>query len=240
MLFVGDDWAEDHHDVEVVDEDGQVLARRRVPDGLDGIAVLHALIGEHLPEGWADWEPAQVAGMVKVGIETDRGPWVAALAATGYEVFAIKSTISAAADERAPLQIPTSPPWTNREVPSELQGQWIGARGAAWLSVRRLVVVGLLDGELGRRVCLQAFVRDGRAGADRPAVSAVFKPLESTIEGRESVPQTSGHGVVDALFSQWLRRISHVARLAVGLTVVRLGRVEVGQQLLHPRPLRVQ
>ncbi len=27
--------------------------------------------------------------MVKVGIETDRGPWVAALVATGYEVFAI-------------------------------------------------------------------------------------------------------------------------------------------------------
>jgi transposase len=27
--------------------------------------------------------------MVTVGIETDRGPWVAALVATGYEVFAI-------------------------------------------------------------------------------------------------------------------------------------------------------
>ena len=89
MLLVGDDWAEDHHDVEVVDDDGQVLARRRLPNGLDGIAVLHALIGEQLPEGWADWEPAQVAGMVKVGIETDRGPWVAALVAAGYEVFAI-------------------------------------------------------------------------------------------------------------------------------------------------------
>ncbi len=38
MLFVGDDWAEDHHDVEVVDDDGQVLARRRLPEGLDGIA----------------------------------------------------------------------------------------------------------------------------------------------------------------------------------------------------------
>jgi hypothetical protein len=64
--------------------------------------------------------------------------------------------------------------------------------------------------------------------------------LESTIEGRESVPRTSGHGVVDALFSQWLRRVSHVARLAFGLTVIRLGRVEGGQQLLNPRPLRVQ
>jgi transposase len=89
MLFVGDDWAEDHHDVEIVDDTGRVLARRRLSEGLDGITRLHALVGEHLPEGWADWDPAEVAGLVKVGIETDRGPWVTALVATGYEVFAI-------------------------------------------------------------------------------------------------------------------------------------------------------
>ena len=46
MLFVGDDWAEDHHDVEIVDETGRTLARRRFPEGLDGITRLHALIGE--------------------------------------------------------------------------------------------------------------------------------------------------------------------------------------------------
>jgi transposase len=89
MLFVGDDWAEDHHDVEIVDDTGRVLARRRLPEGPGGITRLHALIGEHLPEGWADGEPARAAARVKVGIETDRGPWVAALVATGYEVFAI-------------------------------------------------------------------------------------------------------------------------------------------------------
>jgi transposase len=89
MLFVGDDWAEDHHDVEIVDDSGQVLARRRLPEGLDGVTRLHALIGEHTPIEWADLEPGRAAAMVKVGIETDRGPWVAALAATGYEVFAI-------------------------------------------------------------------------------------------------------------------------------------------------------
>jgi hypothetical protein len=50
MLFVGDDWAEDHHDVEIVDETGRTLARRRFPEGLEGITGLHALIGEHLPE----------------------------------------------------------------------------------------------------------------------------------------------------------------------------------------------
>jgi transposase len=89
MLFVGDDWAEDHHDVEIVDDTGRVLARRRLPEGLDGVTRLHALIGEHAPVEWADLGPDRAAAMVKVGIETDRGPWVAALAAAGYEVFAI-------------------------------------------------------------------------------------------------------------------------------------------------------
>src|SRR3954449_7596440 len=89
MLFIGDDWAEDHHDVELVDEEGQVLARRRLPEGIEGIAGLHALVADHLPEEWVELEPEQVAALIKVGIETDRGPWVAALVAAGYEVFAI-------------------------------------------------------------------------------------------------------------------------------------------------------
>src|SRR3954452_22584741 len=89
MLFIGDDWAEDHHDVELVDDEGQVLARRRLSEGIEGIAALHGLVGEHLPEDWAELEPEEVQALVKVGIETDRGPWVAALVAAGYEVYAI-------------------------------------------------------------------------------------------------------------------------------------------------------
>lgn len=81
MLFVGDDWAETHHDVEVQDEAGRRLAKRRLPEGVAGMAGLHALIAEHLGEG----EPDQVV----VGIETDRGPWVAALVAAGYQVYAL-------------------------------------------------------------------------------------------------------------------------------------------------------
>ena len=50
MLFVGDDWAEDHHDVEVQDESGRRLAKARLPEGVAGMARLHALIGEHLDE----------------------------------------------------------------------------------------------------------------------------------------------------------------------------------------------
>jgi transposase len=89
VLFVGDDWAEDHHDVEVLDHDGQVLARRRLPEGLDGVTRLHALLAEFMPSEWAEWEPARAAAMVKVGIETERGAWVSALVSAGYEVFAI-------------------------------------------------------------------------------------------------------------------------------------------------------
>ena len=81
-LFVGDDWAEDHHDVEVMDEAGRVLAKRRLPEGVAGIAQLHELVGRYLPE---DAEDAEVA----VGIETDRGPWVAALIAAGYTVYPV-------------------------------------------------------------------------------------------------------------------------------------------------------
>lgn len=82
MLFVGNDWAEDHHDVEVVDETGRRLARRRFPEGVAGMAGLHALIADHLPD---DADAADVV----VGVETDRGPWVTALIAAGYQVYAI-------------------------------------------------------------------------------------------------------------------------------------------------------
>jgi transposase len=89
VLFVGNDWAEDHHDVEVVDEQGRRLARRRLPEGLAGITLLHALIAQFFPDEWAELDSAEAAFRVKVGIETDRGAWVAALIAAGYEVFAI-------------------------------------------------------------------------------------------------------------------------------------------------------
>jgi transposase len=89
MLFVGDDWAEGHHDIEIVDDDGEVLVRRRLPEGLEGVTRLHSLVAAQLPADWVDRDPNEAAALVKVGIETDRGSWVAALVAAGYEVFAI-------------------------------------------------------------------------------------------------------------------------------------------------------
>ena len=93
MLFVGDDWAEDHHDVEIVDQSGRRLVRRRLPEGVAGVAELHALIADHL-------DPDADADQVVVGIETDRGPWVQALLAVGYVVYAVNPLQAARYRER--------------------------------------------------------------------------------------------------------------------------------------------
>ncbi|WP_372510523.1 IS110 family transposase, partial [Mycobacterium riyadhense] len=63
MLFVGDDWAQDHHDVYLMDEAGARLAATRLPEGLTGIGQFHELLAEH----------ADDPGEVIIGIETDRG-----------------------------------------------------------------------------------------------------------------------------------------------------------------------
>ncbi len=90
MIFVGDDWAEDHHDVAIVDETGKVLARRRLPEGVVGITGLHSLVAEL----------ADDPGKVVVGIETDRGLWVAALVVAGYQVYALNPLAVARYRER--------------------------------------------------------------------------------------------------------------------------------------------
>ena len=79
MIFVGNDWAEGHHDVYLMDEDGTRLGFARLPEGLAGVARFHQMVGEHASE----------AAEVVVGIETDRGLWVGALVAAGYQVYAI-------------------------------------------------------------------------------------------------------------------------------------------------------
>ena len=84
VLLVGDDWAADHHDVELMDQAGRVLARARLSEGAAGMARLHALVGEHAGDGDDEDELE-----VRVGIETDHGPWVTALVAAGYVVFAV-------------------------------------------------------------------------------------------------------------------------------------------------------
>ena len=78
--------------MEIQDENGKRLAKARLPEGIAGITRFHDLIGRFLPE---DSGPEQV----KIGIETDRGPWVGALVASGYLVYAINPLQSARARE---------------------------------------------------------------------------------------------------------------------------------------------
>ena len=79
MIFVGVDWAEAHHDVHVQDEDGKRLAGGRLPEGVEGIARFHEMVGAYADE----------SGEVVIGIEIDRGLFVGALVAAGYTVFAV-------------------------------------------------------------------------------------------------------------------------------------------------------
>ena len=79
MIFVGVDWAEAHHDVHVAEEGGRRLAKARLPEGVEGIARFHELVGLHVED------PSEVL----IGIETDRGLFVSALVAAGYQLYAV-------------------------------------------------------------------------------------------------------------------------------------------------------
>jgi transposase len=79
QVFVGHDWAETHHDVCVEDGDGKRLAKARLPEGVEGVAGFHALVAPFVED----------PGEVVVATETDRGLFVGALVAAGYQVLAI-------------------------------------------------------------------------------------------------------------------------------------------------------
>jgi transposase len=78
--FCGIDWAEDHHDIALVDRDGGLLARLRVSDDAAGLARLLELLAGH---GDSPDDPVPVA------IETPRGLLTACLRATGRKVYAV-------------------------------------------------------------------------------------------------------------------------------------------------------
>jgi len=79
-VYCGIDWAEDHHDIAVVNRDGQLLARSRISDDAAGLTQLLALLAEH---GDSPQDPVPVA------IETPRGLLVACLRATGRPVYPV-------------------------------------------------------------------------------------------------------------------------------------------------------
>jgi transposase len=79
-VFCGIDWAEDHHDVALVDRDGGLLARLRISDDAAGLTRLLGLLTDH---GDSAEDPIPVA------IETPRGLLTACLRATGRKVYPV-------------------------------------------------------------------------------------------------------------------------------------------------------
>jgi transposase len=79
-VFCGIGWAEEHHDVAVVDRDGKLLAHQRISDDAAGLARLLELLAEH---GDSAGDPVPVA------IETPRGLLTACLRATGRKIYPV-------------------------------------------------------------------------------------------------------------------------------------------------------
>jgi hypothetical protein len=79
-VYCGIDWAEDHHDIALVDQRGKLLARRRISDDAAGLAQLLGLLADHgdSPED-----------LIPVAIETPRGLLVACLRVTGRQVYPV-------------------------------------------------------------------------------------------------------------------------------------------------------
>jgi transposase len=90
-VYCGIDWAEGHHDIALVDDEGRLVGKRRIADSLDGFAELAAMLAD---AGDQPDDPISVA------IETPRGLLVATLRATGRPIYAINPLAVARYRER--------------------------------------------------------------------------------------------------------------------------------------------
>ena len=79
-IWCGIDWSERHHDVALVDDDGVLIAKRRIPESAAGFRQLLELLAEHGERSDAP---------IPVAIETAKGLLPAALRAAGYQLFPI-------------------------------------------------------------------------------------------------------------------------------------------------------
>jgi transposase len=93
VVFVGIDWSEEQHEVEVMAESGQRLRSLRIAQGVEGLTRLHETIAE------VTADPADVV----VGVESDHGLLVNALVASGYTVYPINPLTAARARDRHSL-----------------------------------------------------------------------------------------------------------------------------------------
>lgn len=89
-ITCGIDWAEGHHDVALVNAEGERVAKLRIDTGLTGFTELMTPLAEHTDD------PAGVS----VAIETDKVLIVTALRAAGLDVYAINPRAVARHRER--------------------------------------------------------------------------------------------------------------------------------------------
>ena len=90
-ITCGIDWAENHHDVALVDETGKLVAKLRISDDVRGYQQLLALLAE---SGDSAGDPVPVA------IETARGLLIACLRTTSRSVYSINPMAVARYRER--------------------------------------------------------------------------------------------------------------------------------------------
>ncbi|MEV7043702.1 IS110 family transposase [Amycolatopsis sp. NPDC051061] len=88
-ITCGIDWAEAHHDVALVDENGKVVARQRIGVGAERCSTLMGMLAER-------GEPAQIP----VALETEKNLLVVALAGAGFPVYPINPRAVARYRER--------------------------------------------------------------------------------------------------------------------------------------------
>ncbi|MFI1337768.1 transposase, partial [Streptomyces sp. NPDC020845] len=86
MIYCGIDWAEKTHDVALVDESGQLMAKRHITDDAAGYQLLLELLAEY---GDSEENPIPVA------IETSRGLLVAVLRTGKRKMYAINPMAAA-------------------------------------------------------------------------------------------------------------------------------------------------
>jgi len=93
VIFVGIDWSEEQHEVEVMAAAGQRLRSLRIAHGVEGLAKLQETISEFTSD------PSEVV----VGVESDHGLLVNALVGSGYQVYPINPLTAARYRDRHSL-----------------------------------------------------------------------------------------------------------------------------------------
>lgn len=189
MWFVGDDWAEAHHDIVVLDDDGGVVVRVRLAHGLVGIGRFHELIAE------LEVDPDQVI----VGIETDRGLWVESLVGAGYQVYAInplavsryrdRHTISGAKSDTADAKLLADLVRTDRHNHRPVAGDSDLAEGVKVLARAHQ---NLIRERTRHSNTLRSALRDYYPGALN-AFESLTHPDALAVLGRAATPEEGRH-----------------------------------------------